>query len=348
MGGPGTGDAPAPPAERPAGGVRFERPHPGTLRSSAVLIGVVLVPGVVASAVGGLNASVCVGLCSGAAMTFGTLMRARTAALVTLLLGAAAALGALVAGNVWLSGLAVTVSILLTAPANAYSAGMLMMAPILTMVFAVTDRGWPWWQAGLWGTVGGLVGLGIALLMRFGQRPPEPVPRGLAWRHAVVLGAAAGVAIVVAELLELPHGYWLAVTLIVVLRPVPGERRDYVRQRLAGTLAGAALALLVVWLVPADWLTVAAFACLVVLAAYAMSGNYFMQTLFLTPMLLIFLSVEDVEEATFALTVERVVYTVVGAGLAVLVAWGMERWDERVGDVPPPSSPAPAAPRPAA
>lgn len=47
--------------------------------------------------------------------------------------------------------------------------------------------------------------------------------------------------------------------------------------------AVALIALVVVWLLPQDLLLVAAFVFLVVLAAYAMSGNYFMQTMFLTP-----------------------------------------------------------------
>jgi hypothetical protein len=318
-------------SDHPDRPLRLTLPEPGTLKASAVLIAVVLVPGFAASAIGGITASVAVGLCAGAAMSFATVMPLRMAAVVTLALGGAAALGAAVAGDPWLSGLAVGVSLLLTAPANAYSAGMLMMAPILTMVFAVTDRGWPWWQAAAWGVIGGLVGLAIARLMQFGRRPPQPIAWALAWRHAVVVAAAAGASIVVAELLDLPHGYWVAVTLMVVLRPVAGERRSYLRQRLAGTLAGAALALVVVWLVPAELLIVTAFGALVLLAAYAMSGSYLMQTLFLTPMLLIFLSVEDEAGATVALTVERVVFTIVGVAMAVVLAVVMERWDERSG-----------------
>jgi hypothetical protein len=301
------------------------------LRTSAMLIGLVVLVGAVAQAVGGPTASVAVGLSAGAAMAFGTVLSTRAATMVTLVLGAAAALGAGVTGHPWLSGLAVAVMVLATIPANAYSADMLMLAPLLTMVFTVTDRGWPWWQAGLWGVVGGVVGLGIAALMRFGKRPPQPVPRALAVWHAVVLAVAAGGSVATAELLGLEHGYWVAVTLLVVLRPSAAARGALIRPRIIGTLAGAALALALLWLLPAGLLLLVAFGFLIALAAYAMSGNYVMQTLFLTPMLMIFLSVGQDAEATVELTGGRVLYTLLGAALAASLAWSLDRWDRRSG-----------------
>lgn len=198
------------------------------------------------------------GLSAGSAMTFDTFMPTRAAVEVTLVLGAAAALGAAVYGQPWLSGAAVAVMVLVTAAATAYSARILMLARLLTMLFAVTDRGFPWWLAGLWGLVGGLVGLAIAALMGFGKAPPSPLPWELAWRHAVVLALAVCVSLVVAELLATDHAYWVAVTLLVALRPVPDERMAYAVQRIWGTLAGSLIALVTVWLVPSGWLMLAA------------------------------------------------------------------------------------------
>lgn len=295
------------------------------------LISVVVAAGLIAQAIGGTTASLVVGLSAGSAMTFGTFMATREATAVTLVLGGAAALGAGASGQPWLGGAAVSLMVLVTAPATAYSAGILMLAPLLTMLFAVADRGWPWWLAGLWGVGGGLVGLAIAALMRFGKQPPSPLPWGLAWRHAIVLAIAAGVSVIVAEQLALDHGYWVAVTLLVALRPVPEERMAYAVQRIWGTLAGAAIALITVWLLPSGWLMLAAFAYLVALAAYAMSGEYFMQTMFLTPMLMIFLSSGDNTQATVELTLGRVYYTIIGAVLAAALAWAMAAWDRRAG-----------------
>jgi uncharacterized membrane protein YccC len=150
-------------------------------------------------------------------------------------------------------------------------------------------------------------------------------------RHAVVLAVAAGGSVAVAELLGLEHGYWVAVTLLVVLRPAPAARGALIGPRITGTLAGAALALALVWLLPADLLLLAAFGFLIALAAYAMSGNYVMQTLLLTPMLMVFLTVGQASDTTVQLTAGRVFYTLLGATAAAGLAWGLDRWDRRSG-----------------
>jgi hypothetical protein len=314
-----------------SGALQLGRPAPGTLKASALLVAVVLVAGGIVTAIGGTAAGLVVGLASGSAMTFGTVMSTRSAAAVTLLLGVAAALGAAVSEDPWASGIAVGAITLASAAASTYSSGMLMLAPLITLVFAVSDRGMPWWLAGLWGVIGGLIGLGIAALMRYGKHPPRPLPWAIAWRHAVVLAVAAGGATAVAELLGLQYGFWVAVTMLVALRPAPEERGALVVPRVVGTLLGAVLAALVVLLLPADLVLVAAIGFLVALAAYAMSGNYFLQTLFLTPMLLLFVSHGDDPGATVELTLVRVLFTAIGAVLVVLLVWLMARWDERAG-----------------
>ena len=43
------------------------------------------------------------------------------------------------------------------------------------------------------------------------------------------------------------------------------------------------------------------------------------------------LRVDSAMSADVSLTLDRVVFTVIGAILAVALAWGMERWDESSG-----------------
>jgi len=71
--------------------------------------------------------------------------------------------------------------------------------------------------------------------------------------------------------------------------------------------------------------------CLYWLAVYSMSGNYFMQTLFLTPMLLIFATLGD-EEKGLVYTGERVFFTIVGVAVGVVAAIVLDRWDKVAAD----------------
>lgn len=46
---------------------------------------------------------------------------------------------------------------------------------------------------------------------------------------------------------DIPHGYWIALTVLVVLQPDYGATRRKAGQRLAGTLAGSAFGSLLLW-----------------------------------------------------------------------------------------------------
>ncbi len=115
-------------------------------------------------------------------------------------------------------------------------------------------------------------------------------------------------------------------------------------RRLLGTLLGAVIAFVVIVTLPV-WLgALVAAICLVLLAAYSMSGDYFMQTLFLTPMLLIFATLGD-ENKGITYTGERVFFTIVGVAVGVVALVVLDRWDRAAlaGTVSPPTGAAAAA-----
>ena len=127
---------------------------------------------------------------------------------------------------------------------------------------------------------------------------------------------------------DIPHGYWIAVTVLMALRPLPDQRRETLNGRLIGTVLGALVALLAVLFLPVWGAAVVAVLCLFFLVWYSMGGAYLMQALTLTPMLLIFASLGDVEEG-FELTIERVVFTTIGFVAAGLLAVVLQRWESR-------------------
>lgn len=64
-------------------------------------------------------------------------------------------------------------------------------------------------------------------------------------RHAVRLALAGGLSLLPSQLLQADHGYWVAVTVIMVLSPRLQTTRQISFQRFAGSLAGALLACVV-------------------------------------------------------------------------------------------------------
>ena len=91
----------------------------------------------------------------------------------------------------------------------------------------------------------------IALKLRAGVPGFHPVD---AWGHALILGAMCGAATWSAIELDLSNGYWLVITLVVVLRPTPDYTLRRTRERILGTLGGGLIALGAATLLPEDWL----------------------------------------------------------------------------------------------
>jgi hypothetical protein len=60
--------------------------------------------------------------------------------------------------------------------------------------------------------------------------------------HSLRWGAALGIGTAAYHVVDLgPHGYWIPLTVVFVLRPTPGETGERIAMRAAGTLAGIAI-----------------------------------------------------------------------------------------------------------
>ena len=94
------------------------------------------------------------------------------------------------------------------------------------------------------------------------------------------LSCAGGGAAAVAW--RLPHGYWLILTCVSVLRPSWSESVGRSRNRLIGTLAGALLSLAIVAVLPPAAAIVTALASLYAFVCYMLAGKYAPAVVFLT------------------------------------------------------------------
>jgi hypothetical protein len=113
------------------------------------------------------------------------------------------------------------------------------------------------------------------------------------------------------------HGYWVAVTILVVMQPDRHSGRVRSLQRGVGTLVGGLVVILVVLLTNSDWVLPA----LIGMATFGVfaikESNYFVAVTLITPTALLMLSTVDFEH--WSLTMQRVAATLIGIVIATIV-----------------------------
>ena len=153
----------------------------------------------------------------------------------------------------------------------------------------------------------------LASALTFSWRPEPALVRFIA--RLTVL-EVAGVAAF--KLLNLAHGYWIPLTVLVVLQPDYGSTRLRAGQRVAGTLAGSVVASLLLWLALPPAVVVAAMALTMFCFALLLKRNYGQAVFFIT--LFVVLITETATRVTLGFTLERLAATAAGGLLALLSA----------------------------
>ena len=301
-------------------------PHsiPGpVLRLSVIVAAGLLVPLVIAYLVAGATPALAVGLGYTGALAPALAVPARFALALTVPAAMTGAVAASVNGQAFAAACFVALACLLIAPANALSNGLMAGLPTIASVLAANPMDSDPLEVAAWMLLGGVVVVGLLTRLRTPGGAPEGVDAWTAWVHAVAMAAMVGLIVAVLNVVDVPHGYWIAATMSVVLRPQRGETTAAARERVIGTILGAALGMAVALLVP-GWLALAlAGGMLVLVVANAALGRGAQQVLYLTPLIILLGSGGGGGLVGAAL--DRVVMTVVGAALAGIVALWIAR-----------------------
>jgi uncharacterized membrane protein YccC len=173
-----------------------------------------------------------------------------------------------------------------------------------------------------------LAGAAVAVVVlsripKTGRR--TPIAGNVAYLHAGTMAVVVGVTTYVVIALDVPHGYWIPMTMTMVLRPVGSEARSIAYQRIAGTVLGAVLAIAILELLPATAAIVVAGLLLALVVAYVLLGRYGQFVTFLTPFVILSAG-SDLDVA-----IERVGMTLLGAAVAAVVALALVHVEERLG-----------------
>jgi uncharacterized membrane protein (TIGR01666 family) len=139
------------------------------------------------------------------------------------------------------------------------------------------------------------------------------------FRHALRVALALLVGFIVAEFFKIDHGYWILLTIVVILKPAYSLTKKRNTDRLVGTLAGIIIGMLILFLIKNNTVLLIIMICFMTASYMFMRTNYFLNVLLMTPYLIIFfhfLYPGDIRD----LMLDRIIDTAIGSAIAFLAS----------------------------
>ncbi len=147
-----------------------------------------------------------------------------------------------------------------------------------------------------------------------------------AGRHALRLAVLSALAEVIAQGSGLSHGYWIVLTIFIVLRPDYSSTLYRGLQRAAGTVVGAGLGVATVLLVKVSLPALLCGIAISLVIAYAVfTVSYLVYAVFLTDFLVVMLALLGLPPDPTAIA--RLIGTGIGTGLAILAYLLWPTWE---------------------
>jgi hypothetical protein len=220
---------------------------------------------------------------------------------------------------------------LLVAPAGMLQDSLMAAVPSAAAVLVMVPGDFQPGPTAAWMLAGGA--LLVAVATRLPRSAPSPgVEQHRAWRHATVMAVSVGAVVFLVDTFQVPHGYWVALTLTVVLGPFDDRTLTKASQRVLGTIGGALLALVAATLLPL-WALLALLVISTVLSVgYALTQDYTRQVMFMTPAVVLLGSAAS---NPGLIASERALATLAGALLAAAIALGLATFENRRAVVAP-------------
>ncbi len=296
-----------------------------SLLLSSVVTVVLIAPIVVAYLVGGTSAALAIGLGLLASLRPAVALRPLPALALAVPAAMAGAVAIGLRGQPLAAACFVALCCLLVAPAGMLQDGLMAGVPTAAAVLVLVPGDLDPGRTAIWMLIGGALVVGVATRMPR-STPAAGVEQRRAWRHAAVMALSVGAVVYLVALWQVPHGYWVALTLTVVLRPFDDQTMTRAGQRVLGTIAGALLALAAAALLPIWALLLLLVASTVLSVAYAMAQDYTRQVMFMTPAVVLLGSAAG---SPGLIASERALATLVGALLAAAIALGLAAFETR-------------------
>lgn len=137
------------------------------------------------------------------------------------------------------------------------------------------------------------------------------------FRHALRVSLATLAGYIISRFFPFGHGYWILLTIIVILKPTYSLSKQRNYQRLLGTIAGAAIGLLILYFVR-DNTALFVIMLLLMMGTYSfLRANYLVSVILMTPYILLLFHLLYGGNTQAVLT-DRVIDTAIGSAIAFI------------------------------
>lgn len=148
------------------------------------------------------------------------------------------------------------------------------------------------------------------------------------FRHSLRVAIVMLIGFVVAKMLNLPHSYWILLTILVISKPGFSLTKQRNYERLIGTVIGAFIGMgILVYVQDKNTLFVILLICMIGCYSFQRK-NYVVSVLFMTPYILVlfdFLGMGGLSVAR-----ERIYDTLIGSGIALLASYSLfPNWEHQ-------------------
>ncbi|MEA3207211.1 MAG: hypothetical protein QOE70_268 [Chthoniobacter sp.] len=137
-------------------------------------------------------------------------------------------------------------------------------------------------------------------------------------RYSLRIAVLTMLAVALYKGFAIPHGYWIAFTIVVVLQPDYGSTRQRAGERIGGTLAGSLLGSALLWIKLPLFLLDGYAALMAFAFAYFLKRRYGVAVFFVTLMLV--LITETTTKVHLDFTITRLLSNIVGGAVALISA----------------------------
>ncbi|MBH1938050.1 FUSC family protein [Streptomyces sp. AV19] len=149
------------------------------------------------------------------------------------------------------------------------------------------------------------------------------------WRYGIRLALCIGCAQALVSVIGVPRSYWIPLTVAFVVKPDMGSVFVRALLRALGTFAGAAVAAVLLVVVPQGGWDALVLALLAAALAIASPRGYLLQTMTLTPVLLLLLELETPRPMGPQLAGFRLLDSLIGCAIALVLGYALWPGDRR-------------------